>query len=156
MKKRTAFLGLLVASLAASPGLWSRTNQDKDRAELAKAVAEAKVSLGQALSASTSEGKPISGKFEVEEGKLQLSVYTAKGDKFSEVIVDNNTGKAKAQSEAMAKAKQSLRAPLAKVLKGNPGFRAVSVFPSLKDGHPMAEVTLTKGDEWKTVSEKLE
>jgi len=59
MKKRTAFLGLLVASLAASPGLWSRTNQDKDRAELAKAVAEAKVSLGQALSASTSEGKPI-------------------------------------------------------------------------------------------------
>ncbi len=121
MKKRTAFLGLLVASLVASPGLWSRTNQDKDRAELAKAVAEAKVSLGQALSASTSEGKPISGKFEVEEGKLQLSVYTAKGDKFSEVIVDNNTGKvakaeaitsgadltaAKAQSEAMAKAKQ--------------------------------------------------
>ena len=170
MKKRTAFLGLLVASLVASPGLWSRTNQDKDRAELAKAVAEAKVSLGQALSASTSEGKPISGKFEVEEGKLQLSVYTAKGDKFSEVIVDNNTGKvakaeatsgedltaAKAQSEAMAKAKQSLRAALAKVLKGNPGFRAVSVFPSLKDGHPMAEVTLTKGDEWKTVPEKLE
>jgi len=171
MKKRTAFLGLLVASLAASPGLWSRTNQDKDRAELAKAVAEAKVSLGQALSASTSEGKPISGKFEVEEGKLQLSVYTAKGDKFFEVIVDNNTGKvakaeaitsgedltaAKTQSEAMAKAKQSLHATLAKVLKGNPGFRAVSIFPALKDGHPIAEVTLTKGDEWKTVSEKLE
>jgi len=102
---------------------------------------------------------------------LQLSVYTAKGDKFSEVIVDNNTGKvvkaeaitsgedltaAKAQSEAMAKAKQSLRAALAKVLKGNPGFHAVSVFPSLKDGHPIAEISLTKGDEWKTVSETLE
>src|SRR6266568_2246183 len=115
MKKRTAFLGLLVASLVASPGLWSRTNQDKDRAELAKAVAKAEaITSGADLTA------------------------------------------AKAQSEAMAKAKQSLRAALAKVLKGNPGFRAVSVFPSLKDGHPMAEVTLARGDEWKTVSEKLE
>jgi len=102
---------------------------------------------------------------------LQLSVYTAKGDTFSEVVVDTNTGKvartepttsggdftaAKAQSEVMSKAKQSLRATLGKVLKGNPGFRAVSVFPSLKDGHPIAEVTLVKGDEWKTVSEKLD
>ena len=63
---------------------------------------------------------------------------------------------AKAQSEAMSKAKQSLRATLAKVLKGNPGFRAVSIFPALKDGHPVAEVTLVMGDQWKTVSEKLD
>jgi hypothetical protein len=165
-------IGLLMFCLVFSPRLWSGTNQDKERSELAKAVAEAKVSLEQGLSASTSQGKAISAKFEIEEGKLQLSVYTAKRDKFSDAIVDNNTGKvakaeaitsgedltaAKAQSEAMAKAKQSLRTALAKVLKGNPGFRAVSVFPSLKDdGHPVAEVTLVKGDEWKTVSEKLE
>jgi hypothetical protein len=45
---------------------------------------------------------------------------------------------------------------LATVLKGNPGFRAVSIFPALKDGHPIAEVTITKGGEWKTVSEKLD
>jgi len=168
MKKAAVVVGLLMVGLVFSPGLWS---QDKDHAELAKAVAGAKVSLEQGLTASTHAGKPISAKFEIEDGKLQLSVYTAKGDAFSEVVVDHNTGKvakteaitsgedlsaARTQNEAMAKAKQSLHATLAKVLKGNPGFRAVSIFPALKDGHPVAEITLTKGDEWKTVSEKLD
>ncbi len=171
MKKAAVVMGLLMIWLVVNPGLWSGQYQDKDRAELAKAVAEAKVSLEQGLSASAPEGKPLSAKFEIEEGKFQLSVYTAKGDKFSEVIVDHNTGKvakaepitsgedlpaARAQSEAMSKAKQPLRATLAKVLKGNPGFRAVSIFPALKDGHPVAEVTLVKGDQWKAVSEKLD
>ena len=102
---------------------------------------------------------------------MQLSVYTAKGDKFSEVVVDHNTGKvaktesitggedlsaAKAQSEAMSKAKQSLRATLTKFLKDNPGFHAVSMVPAVKDGHPVAEVTLAMGDQWKAVSEKLD
>jgi len=168
MKKAAVVVGLLMVGLVFSPGLWS---QDKDHAELAKAVAGAKASLEQGLTASTHAGKPISAKFEIEDGKLQLSVYTAKGDAFSEVVVDHNTGKvakteaitsgedlsaARTQNEAMAKAKQSLHATLAKVLKGNPGFRAVSIFPALKDGHPVAEITLTKGDEWKTVSETLD
>ncbi len=167
MKRAALIVGSVMMALVV-PGLRS---QDKDRAELAKAVTSAKVSLEQGLSASASEGKPISAKFEIEDGKFQLSVYTAKGDKFSEVVVDHNTGKAakteaitsgedlsaaKTQNEAMANAKQSLHATLAKVLKGNPGFRAVSIFPALKDGHPVAEVTLIKGDEWKTVSEKLD
>jgi hypothetical protein len=171
MRKETKVAGLMLVGLLVSSAVWSGPNQDKDRAELAKAVAGAKVSLEQGLSASAREGTPISAKFEIEEGKFQLSVYTAKGGKFSEVIVDHNTGKvakaepitsgedlsaAKAQSEAMSKAKRSLRATLAKVLKGNPGFRAVSIFPALKDGHAVAEVTLVKGDQWKTVSEKLE
>jgi hypothetical protein len=55
----------------------------------------------------------------------------------------------------MSKAKRSLREALANALKGNPGFRAVSIFPTLKDGHPVAEVSLAKGEEWKSVSEKL-
>jgi hypothetical protein len=37
-----------------------------------------------------------------------------------------------------------------------PGFRAVSIFPAIKDGHPVTDVTLTKGEEWKTVFEKLD
>ena len=28
--------------------------------------------------------------------------------------------------------------------------------PALKDGHPVANVTLVKGNGWKTVSEKLD
>jgi hypothetical protein len=142
MKKAGAVVGLLMVWWVVAPGLWP---QDKDRAELAKAVAEAKVSLEQGLSASTSVGKPISAKFEIEDGELQLSVYTAKGDAFSEVLVDPNTGKvartepttsgqdftaAKAQSEVMAKAKQPLRVTLATALKGNPGFHAVSIYPA--------------------------
>jgi len=168
MKKAAVVVGLLMAGLVVSPGLRS---QDKDHAELAKAVAVAKVSLEQGLTASTNAGKPISAKFEIEDGKLQLSIYTAKGGAFSEVVVDHNTGKAakteaitsgedlsaaKTQNEAMAKAKQSLHGALAKVLKTNAGFRAVSIFPALRDGHPAAEITLTKGDEWKTVSETLD
>src|SRR6266478_1223751 len=168
MKKAAVIVGLLMVGLVVNPGL---SSQDKDRAELAKAVTGAKVSLEQGLSTSARAGKPISAKFEIEDGKLQLSVYTAKGDAFSEAVVDHNAGKAakteaitsgedlsaaKTQNEAMAKAKQPLSVALVRVLKSNPGFRAVSIFPALKDGHPIAEITLTKGDEWKTVSEKLD
>jgi uncharacterized membrane protein YkoI len=94
-----------------------------------------------------------------------------KGDKFSEVIVDHKTGKiaksepitqgddlthAKDQSAAMAKAKRSLGAAASEAVKENKGYRVVSVFPTVKDGHPVADVTLVKGNEWKTVSEKLD
>jgi plasmid stability protein len=173
MQKRTVFVGLVVVLLVVGANSLSVAYQEKaeDRAGLTKAVAGAKVSFEQGLSAATREGKPISAKFEVEENKLHLSVYTAKGDKFSEVVVDHETGKvakseaiasgedltaAKAQSEAMSKAKRSLRDAVTQVLKVNAGFHAVSVFPSLKYGHPVAEITLAKGDKWKTVSEKLD
>jgi uncharacterized membrane protein YkoI len=137
----------------------------------ANGLGDTKISLQRGLTASTTEGKPLSAKYEVEHGKLQLSVYTMKGDKFSEVIVDHKTGKvakaepitggddltaAKAQSEAMAKAKRSLDAAASEAVKENKGYRVVSVMPALKDGHPVADVTLVKGTEWKTVSEKLD
>ena len=88
MRKAASVTGLLIVWLAVNPGLWS---QDNDRTKLAKAVAEAKVSLDQGLSASTQVGKPISAKFEIEDGELQLSVYTAKGNTFAEVVVDTET-----------------------------------------------------------------
>lgn len=56
----------------------------------------------------------------------------------------------------MAKAKVSLSAALSRAVKANVGFQAVSVFPSLKDGGPVAEVSLHEGAEWRTVREKLE
>jgi hypothetical protein len=40
-----------------------------------------KVSLDDGLRASETRGTPISAKFEIEDGKLQLSVYTKKDDK---------------------------------------------------------------------------
>ncbi len=160
-------LGWLVGS---QPG-WAQQKSDQEHEQLAKALKATKVPLQTGLSASTKNGTPISAKFEVEDGKLQLSVYTMKGDKFSEVIVDHKTGKvakvepitqgddltaAKAQSDAMAKAKRSLDATASEAVKENKGFRAVSVMPAIKDGHPVADVTLVKGNEFKTVSEKLD
>jgi hypothetical protein len=170
--KRNLVLAIAFIWLFAGHTAWAQQKgDDKEHAELAKALKGVKISLEKGLSASESQGKPISGKFEVEDGKLQLSVYTMKGDKFSEVIIDHKTGKtakteaitggddlaaAKAQSSAMAKAKSSLGGAIEKVVKANNGFRAVSVTPSLKDGHPMAEITLAKGEVFKTVVEKLD
>jgi hypothetical protein len=167
----TIALALLTAAVFTAPLGWAQPHDDKERAELAKALKDAKISLQRGVTASAKEGKPISAKYEVEEGKLQLSVYTMKGDNFSEVIVDHKTGKvakaepitkdddlkaAKAQSEAMAKAKRSLDAAASEAVKENNGFRAVSVMPAMKDNHPVADVTLLKGTEWKTVTEKLD
>ena len=171
MKKTTTALAFLVACFVASPTGWAQTYGDAEHAELAKALKDAKITLQRGLTASAKAGKPISAKYEVEHGKLQLSVYTMKGDTFSEVIVDHKTGKvakaepiaggddltaAKGQSEAMAKAKRSLDAVASEAVKENKGYRVVSVMPALKDGHPVADVTLVKGTEWKTVSEKLD
>jgi len=166
----------LVPMLAAAAVCWGSTlaAQDKDEegspAAAAKAALSARVSLERGLSASASHGRAISAKFEMEEGKLQLSVYTATGGKFFEVVVDPDSGAvvktepigegedytaAQSQSAAMAKAKVSLRAAVETALKGNAGFRALSVTPSLKDGRAVAEVALAKGEELKTVSVPL-
>jgi len=137
---------------------------------LATALKEAKVSLASGLKAAEQEGRPISGKFELEDGKLQLSVYTMKGDKFSEVIVDHKTGKvaksepitggedftaAGKQAQAMGKTKSSLRDVIAKAEKANPGYHAVSVVPEVENGKPQADVTLLKGTTSKSVDEPL-
>src|SRR5881227_2192290 len=169
--------GWFVPVLAAAAMCWGSTlaAQDNDAPEgnqttLAKAVLGARVPLERGLAASTSHGQAISAKFEIEDGKLQLSVYTMKDGKFFEVIVDHNSGKvvkaepitededytaAKSQSAAMAKAKVSLRAAVEKALRDNAGYHAVSVTPSLKDGRAVADVTLAKGEEGKTVSVPL-
>jgi hypothetical protein len=138
---------------------------------LAKALTGVTVSLEQGLRAGTAQGTPMSGKFEVEEGKLLLSVYTMKADKFSEVIVDQKTGKitkteaitggddltaAKAQAAALAAAKGTLLDAVARAVKANAGARAVSATAEMDAGHPVAMVMLLKGQTFTTVSEKLD
>jgi uncharacterized membrane protein YkoI len=171
MKTTTMVLAVVVALAMVVPAGWAQTPDDKEHAELAKALKDAKIPLERGLTASAKAGKPISAKYEVEDGKLQLSVYTMKDDAFSEVIVDHKTGAiarteaitegddlihAKTQSEAMAKAKRSLGAAASEAVREYKGYRVVSVMPAMKDGHPVADVTLVKGSEWKTVSEKLD
>ncbi len=166
----------LVPVLAVAAVCWGTTLAAQDQEEegnpaaAAKAALSARVSLDRGLAASASHGRPISAKFEVDEGKSQLSVYTMKGGKFFEVSIDPNSGRivktepiadgedytaAQSQSAAIAKAKVSLRAAVQNALRANAGFRAVSVTPSLKDGRAVAEVALAKGEELKTVSVPL-
>ncbi len=167
MRTATMVFALAVSSFLTTPSAWGEGPDPR----LATALKDAKVSVERGLTASAQKGTPISAKYELEDGKLQLSVYTMKGDQFSEVIVDHKSGKiarseaitqgedlthAKAQGEAMAKAKRSLGAAASDAVKANKGYRVVSVMPSLKDGHSEAEVTLVKGTDWKTVPEKLD
>jgi len=44
------------------------------------------------LKASERERTPISPKFEIDDGSLQLSVYSMNDDTFKEVVADPNTG----------------------------------------------------------------
>jgi hypothetical protein len=140
---------------------------DKDKAELATAVAGAKVTLEQALATSKAAGKPISGKFEIENGKPQLSVYTVRdGTKYFEVVVDHTSGAvaktepitegddltaAKQQSGGLFSATRDLREAVREAKHDNPGYLAVSASPVMKDNHSLANVVLFKGDDWKTV-----
>ena len=142
----------------------------KNAPALAAALKDATVSLEAGLRASESEGKPISGKFEIEDGKLQLSVYTAKGGQFFEVIVDHRTGKvtkvepiteaddlkdAKKQASAMAKAKGTLADAVARAVKAHTGYRAVSAAAEVERGAANAEIGLMKGSSPKHADEPL-
>jgi hypothetical protein len=167
----SAFVGVVaLAGLAEHYGVIDDDDDDEGPG-LIRSIGDAKVSLQQGLTAGEQMGQPISGKFEVDDGKFQLSVYTTRDGKLSEVLVDYVTGKvsktepitqgddlavAKAQSVAMAKAKTSLKDAVDKATGDAAGYRAVGVVPGLKDGHPVASVLLLKGDEFKTVDEALE
>jgi hypothetical protein len=56
----------------------------------------------------------------------------------------------------MAKAKKSLRTAVAKAVAANPGYRAVSAIPSLKEGKPVATVVLQNATGTKSAVEKLD
>jgi hypothetical protein len=146
-------------------------DEAQEQAQVAKSASGAKVTLQKGLKSGASHGKPISAKFEVEDGKLQLSVYTLKGTAFSEVVIDPMSGKvvkaetitdkedlerAVNEKAAMAKAKKTLLAAVDHALKGNSGYRAISVIPEVKADHPVAAITLVHGEAVKTVTEPLD
>jgi hypothetical protein len=170
MKRKLFAIGIAFAATLAVAGMSARA-EDENPAALAKALSETSVSLDQGLNASEREGKPISGKFEIADGALQLSVYTMKGGQFTEVIVDHKAGSikksepitdagdlkdAKEQGDAMGKATRSLSVAVVSAVKANSGFHATSAVPMLDGGRPVASVTLMKGEEVKKVTEKLD
>src|SRR5258707_11746820 len=153
--------GATVLGVAALVGLadhnviFADDDDDEGREGLIKLMDASKVNLQQGLAAGEQQGQPISAKFEVDEGKLQLSVYTAKDGKFSEVLVDYTNGKvmkvepitegddlaaAKLQSAAMAMAKTTLKEAVDKAAAQSANVRVVSAVPSQKDGRPVVSI----------------
>jgi hypothetical protein len=143
----------------------------KQQAAIAAALRGGKhTPLGAGIMAASAAGKPISARYEVEDGKLQLSVFIEKDGAFLEIFVDHMTGKiartdkitggddlkeAKGESHAFAKATASLSSAVDRALAANAGYTAVDVTPVLEGGRPVAEVTLMKDGQFKAVSEPL-
>src|SRR5438270_13384394 len=143
--------GAVVGALLVSSTAAQSPESAKEQAALATALRAKHVVLGTALEAAATKGKPISVKYEMGDGKLQLSVYTEKGGQFFEVIVDHHTGKvaktekitdagdlknATAQMDVGRKAKKSLRSAVEKAIADNPGYTAVSATAVLSGGQP--------------------
>jgi hypothetical protein len=167
--------GATAIGFAALVGL-ARNNafsadEDDSQEALIKVIDAAKITLQQGLAASEQQGQPISAKFEVDEGKLQLSVYTVKEDKFSEVLIDYVTGKvakvepiqggddlagAHEQSAAMTNARVSLKSAVDKTMSESGNVRAVSVVASLKDGHPVASIDVLNYNQFKAIQQPLD
>jgi len=170
----TGVTGLGLASLVGFAGhnaIFADDDDDEGQEKLIKLLDTSKINLQQGLAASEQQGRPISAKFEVDEGKLQLSVYTAKDGKFFEVLVNYATGQvlrvepitegedlaaANAQSAAMAKAKTSLKEAIDKAVTQSPNARVIGAAPGLKDGRPVASIALLDGEQIKTVQQPLD
>src|SRR5246127_4535004 len=173
MTPRAISLILLVATIGFSAArfvpAWAEGGDD---AALAAAMKNATATLQGGLKASEAQGTPISAKFEIEDGKLQLSVYTMRSNDFMEVVADPNTGAiakaekitdaddlkeaAEQKAAAMAKAKVPLLTATETAVTANSGSRAVSIVPELKNGQATAEVTLLQGTSFKKGTEKLD
>jgi len=167
-KQMMLALAATLATLGSGASAWA---EGSDTGALIKAMTDARVSLQQGLEASQSQGQPISGKFEIEDSKLQLSVYTAKDGKFYEVIVDYLTGKvakatpindgedlanAKSQSAAMGKAKTGLKEAADRATGLLSGARAVSIVPDMKDGRSLSSIVLLKAGQLQTIRQQLD
>ena len=166
---------VLLASLFAAVNFWSTVGgtagaEEMDTAALA-AMKTAKATLHRALIASKAHGAPISAKFEIEYGKLQLSIYTMKDNDFMKIVINAKTGtisgveqitdamdlnQAMEQKAAMAKANVPLLTAAEAAVNANAGSRAVSIVPELRNGQATAEVTLLARSTFKKVTEKLD
>jgi uncharacterized membrane protein YkoI len=149
--------------LADHSAIFADDDDDEGRKGLIKLLDTSKVNLQQGVAASEQQGKPVSAKFEVDDGKLQLSVYAAKEGTFFEVLINYMTGQvlriepitegddlaaASSQSAAMAAVKTTLKEAVDKAVIQSANARVVSAMPSMKDGRPVVSIALLEGEQF--------
>jgi hypothetical protein len=142
----------------------------EDHTALAAALKHVTSSLEDGLKAVERLGKPISAKFTLEHGFLQLSLWVTREDSLAEFILypatrtvteiyefrdPNELKTATAHRLAMEKARVSLRSATANAVQANPSLRAVSAYPVIEEGDPMAVITLLDANAFKIVTKKL-
>lgn len=170
MSKKYFGILLAFASICVATSLPVQAKETENW-QLAQLLSTTRVSLDQGLRTSVAQGKPISGKFEINGNAPRLTVHLFQGGKFSEVIVDRQSGfimkaetitnsedlkAANAQSQAMKKAKVPLDKAVRDSVMANPGYLAASVMPTLKANRPIAEIVLMNGTETRTVFKPLD
>ena len=173
----------LIAALVVAGWLgWQPAHAEGDSKELqavAQALGKNKVSLLEGIrQASLGSAAAISAKFELEDGKLSLSIYTAeKGlavpaednvlqelsgspeeDKWTpktEVFKDvPHAARAAEQLALMSLGRKSLAAIIAEVQKTHPGT-VFSITPAIKNHKPVAVVLLAQNGKVTTVTQPL-
>ena len=133
----------IVIYLLGSELVSAQNLDDKAKAELAKALPAAKISLGNALSVSDREGIPVSAGFEMDKGEPNLRVLVKKGERFLQVTVNSQNGAieeaepmtsakdlndSREQSQAVERATLSLLSATERAVKENAGTKRLESF----------------------------
>lgn len=164
---------LLVGTLLATAPLAAANDRDDqpDQVALWAALDDSGVTLEAGLIVGQQRGKPVSAKFDIADGDLELMISIATRDGLSHLLIDPNTASivwsesisasddladATAQKAVIDRAKVSLLAAVQDALRDNKGARAVDVTPELHDGHPVAVITLLANGKFTKVSKWLE
>jgi hypothetical protein len=144
--------------------------QEKDAAALAAGMKDVQATMEQGLASASKSGRPISAKFEMDDGEVAFSIYVERSDGFREILMNPQTGNAvgatmlteaddlknaQEQAAAMAKAKTTLLVAVQNAVARNTGARVISVYPELQNGQAIAAVTLLRDENFSKVTEKL-
>jgi hypothetical protein len=145
--------------------------EEQDMAALAAGMKDVPATMEQGLASAAKSGRPVSAKFEMDDGEVAFSIYVERSDGFRELLMNPRSGAAagatiiseggdlkdaRAQSAAMAKAKATLLVAAQNAVAGNAGARVISVYPELQNGQAVAIVTLLRDDKFTKVTEKLD
>jgi len=175
---RTFLAITFLVSFSCSP-LVASAEDSADTKALLDALGKSKLSLVQGIrQAAKASGAPISAKFEMEDGKLSLSVYTAgkglsvpaeknvlqelsgspegaKWDPKAEVFSDvPHVARSAEQLAVMALGASSLIKAIGLAQKTQPGT-VFSITPAIKDHKPVAEILVASNGKVRKVIQPL-